>query len=217
MSRGLVAQLDRVLENRQINLLMEQSPPKVVLASSSPYRKEVLARFGLAFQVQSPDIDETRLDGESATALVERLSIAKARTIADTLNHGLVIGSDQVCVLGDQILGKPRDHSDAVQQLTNASGREALLHNGLAVIDAESGKTLSKIVSVRVVYRELQLAEIERYLKADQPYQCCGSLKVESLGIALLSSIESDDPNAITGMPVIALLSMLREFGAVIP
>jgi len=196
---------------------MGQSHPPLILASSSPYRKEILERLGLSFSTQSPNIDETRLDGESATALVERLAIAKAQAVADSVEHGLVIGSDQVCELGDRILGKPQDHDDAVQQLSDAAGQEARLHNGLAIIDAKTSKTLSTIVTVRVVYRELQLEEIERYLKVDQPYQCCGSLKVESLGISLLTSIESDDPNAITGMPAIALLSMLRKFGAVIP
>ncbi len=196
---------------------MEQSQPTLVLASSSPYRKEILERIGLSFQVKSPNIDEARINGESATELVERLAIAKASAIADTHNHGLVIGSDQVCELNDEILGKPKDHADGVRQLSKASGQRATLYNGLAVIDAETGRTRSTVVAVSVVYRDLQLAEIERYLKADQPYQCCGSLKVESLGISLLSSIESDDPNAITGMPVIALLSMLRSFGLAVP
>jgi len=145
------------------------------------------------------------------------LAVDKARAVADTLEHGLVIGCDQVCELNNCILGKPKDHAHAVEQLTNASGRKAILYNGLAVTNAGTGETRSDIVTVRVAYRELGSEEIERYLIADQPYNCCGSLKVESLGISLLSSIESDDPNAITGMPVIALLTILRQFGATLP
>ncbi|MBX2867516.1 MAG: Maf family nucleotide pyrophosphatase [Acidiferrobacterales bacterium] len=191
--------------------------PQLILASSSPYRRDILVRLGLSFESVSPDIDESRLPNESAQALVQRLATSKAQKVASELSEGLVIGSDQVCELGDQILGKPRDHKNAIEQLRMASGREAFLYNGIAVIDARTHQVLSKLVVVRVVYRKLDDQEIERYLRTDQPYDCCGSLKVESLGISLLSAIESDDPNAITGMPVIALLSLLRQFGAILP
>jgi len=190
------------------------SSRKIVLASSSPFRREILERLQLTFESISPDIDETALPGESALALVARLAAEKAHAVATDMRAGLVIGCDQVCLLDGQILSKPTDHNDAVRQLMNASGKQAQLHNGLAVTDAASGETRSEIVSVNVVYRTLEQDEIERYLLADQPYNCCGSLEVESLGISLLDSIDSNDPNAITGMPVIALLRMLRQFGA---
>ena len=189
----------------------------IILASSSVYRRQILERLGLEFSCRSPEIDETHRTAESAEAMVERLSIEKANAIAKTVSTGLVIGSDQVSEQNGEILGKPLDHDDAVKQLQRASGSEATLYSGVAVVNAASGKVQSKVVKVEVICRALNDQEIERYLAADKPYNCCGSLKVEGLGIALLERISSDDPNAISGLPVIALLGMLRDEGITLP
>jgi len=189
----------------------------ITLASSSIYRRRILQRLGLNFSVASPDIDESVIVGESARQLVERLSLAKASAIASKLEHGLIIGSDQVSVQNGEIIGKPANHADAVRQLQAASGNSATLYSGVALVNAASGKMQSTVVEVQVVCRTLTDSEIQRYLVVDKPYNCCGSLKVEGLGIALLESISSSDPNAITGMPVIELLKMLRAEGLVVP
>jgi len=189
----------------------------IILASSSAYRREILQRLGLDFSIIAPDVDESAALGESARQLVERLSIAKANAVAETLNTGLVIGSDQVSEQDNVILGKPVDHDDAVKQLLAASGKRATLFSGIALINAATGTVQSAVAEVEVECRTLTRAEIERYLQVDKPYNCCGSLKVEGLGISLLKRISSDDPNAITGMPVIALLEMLRTEGISLP
>ena len=193
------------------------SLPEIILASSSPYRREILERLGLSFRSVSPEIDESAIAGESPKQLVERLAIAKAQAIAGNLANALVIGSDQVSEQAGEILGKPKDHADAISQLRAASGSVACLYSGIAVINSDSGVIQSGVAEVEVECRDLSDDEIERYLAADKPYNCCGSLKVEGRGISLLKSIRSDDPNAITGMPVILMLQMLRLEGVVIP
>ena len=192
------------------------SPP-IILASSSPYRKQILERIGLKFSCQSPDIDESALPNENAQSLVERLSQQKALAVAANYNKGLFIGSDQVSVQDGQIIGKPLNHQDAVSQLRAASGKTALLYTGIALVNAETHDLQSTVVTVEVECRELTDEEIERYLIQDKPYDCCGSLKVESLGITLLKRIRSDDPNAITGIPIIQLANFLRNQGVQIP
>lgn len=189
----------------------------LILASSSIYRREILARLGLDFEVVEPHIDEALHQDESAEHAVRRLAEEKARAVGSHLKKGLVIGSDQLAEQGGQIIGKPRDHEHAVEQLTAASGSKAVLHSAVSVLNCSSEALQSAIVRVEVECRELSEEEILRYLEVDQPYNCCGSLKVESLGIALLKSIRSDDPNAITGLPVIRLLEMLRKEGVQIP
>lgn len=195
--------------------------PTIILASSSPFRRQVLQRLGLRFSCQSPDIDESALAHELPKQLVQRLAIAKAKTIADghrnALGITLVIGADQVAAQAGRILGKPANHDDAVAQLRAASGGMARLYSGIAVINTATGDVQSAVAEVEVAYRQLSDAQIERYLAADQPYNCCGSLKVESLGITLLKHIRSDDPNAIIGMPVILLAEILRNQGIVLP
>ena len=189
----------------------------LILASSSPYRRTVLERLGLGFHWRSPDIDESPLPGEAPDDLVRRLSEAKATAVAGKYSEGLVIGSDQVAVLGGRIIGKPADHDDAVGQLRAASGAVTVLHCGIAVPNAATGRMQSAVEHVEVECRELADDEIERYLAMDAPYDCCGSLKVEGMGISLLRRVRSDDPNAVTGLPVIRLLGMLRKEGFSLP
>lgn len=177
----------------------------------------MLERLGLEFRCQSPDIDESALPGESPDDLVRRLSQAKAAAVAGGLAEGLVIGSDQVAVLGGRIIGKPADHGDAVRQLRAASGARTMLHCGVALLNAATGRMQSAVEHVEVECRVLAEEEIERYLARDVPYDCCGSLKVEGMGISLIHRIRSDDPNAITGLPVIRLLGMLRTEGLSLP
>ena len=142
-----------------------------------------------------------------------RLSVAKAKAIAATSQTGLVIGSDQVAVLGNEILGKPRDREDAIRQLTLSSGREMRLYTGLALANAATGIVQQDVVSYRVLYRTLSLGQIEQYLDLDEPYGCCGSLRAESLGIALLKELSGPDPSALIGLPLISLVGMLNVEG----
>ncbi len=191
--------------------------PAIVLASSSPYRREILERLGLGFDWESPEFDETPLPGESPRDLVRRLAEGKAAAVGKNHPSALVIGADQVAVLKGEVIGKPADHADAVRQLRAASGDSTTLFCGVAVLNTASGRMRTAVETVEVRCREIADAEIERYLATDRPYDCCGSLKVEGLGIALLASIRSDDPNAITGLPVIRLLELLRGEGVALP
>ena len=186
---------------------------KLVLASSSPYRQKLLQQLQLQFEALSPDIDESRLPGESPVDLVERLAIAKARAIADTCTDCLVIGSDQVAVHDDEIVGKPRDHADAVHQLQYASGKTITLYTGLAVINSKTHTIQSEVIPFTIHFRHLSDKQIENYLSKDQPYNCAGSVKSESLGVALFDRFEGDDPNALIGLPLIRLVRMLENEG----
>jgi septum formation protein len=185
----------------------------LILASSSPYRKELLSRLGLPFSAVSPDIDETPLPDEPPAHLVERLAAAKARAIADQHAHSLVIGSDQIAVHQGAIVGKPGNHDRAVAQLRAASGQGVTLYTGLALVDADSGRTQSEVIPFRVVFRKLNDDQIERYLRKEQPYNCAGSVKSEGLGIALLERFEGEDPNTLIGLPLIRLVAMLEKEG----
>ena len=191
---------------------IEPDPP-LILASTSPFRRELLARLDLEFEVTPPGVDETALSGEDAQALALRLSKEKASAVAATINHGLVIGSDQVAVLGAEILGKPLDRADAIRQLTMASGREMQLYTGLTLINAASGTVQQDVVAYRVMYRDLTSDQIEQYLDLDAPFGCCGSLRAESLGIALLRELSGPDPSALIGLPLISLVKMLDREG----
>ena len=186
---------------------------RLILASSSPYRKELLARLRLPFDAIAPDIDETPHPGETPQALVARLAVEKARAIAAHHPHALVIGSDQVAVHGDHVVSKPMTHANAVAQLRAASGQAVTLYTGLALIDADSGRVQQDVVPFRVVVRELADQQIENYLRREQPYNCAGSIKAEALGIALISRFEGDDPNALIGLPLIRLVQMLEQEG----
>jgi septum formation protein len=185
----------------------------LVLASTSPYRRELLARLQLGFEVMSPGVDERPLPGESPAATAVRLAEAKARAGAAAFPDALVIGSDQVAELDGERLEKPGTHAVAVQQLTLVSGRSAMFHTALALLNAGTGRLHTRVVPVRVTFRSLSPAQIEAYLRREQPYDCAGSAKSEGLGIALIRRIDAEDPSALIGLPLIALVDMLAEEG----
>jgi septum formation protein len=186
---------------------------KLILASSSPYRRDLLARLKIPFAAISPQIDESAHPGESPPQLVARLSAEKARKIAQNHPDALIIGSDQVAVYGDSVVSKPRDHADAVAQLKTASGRTVVLYTGLVLLNAATGHLQSEVVPYRIQFRTLTDAQIENYLRIEQPYNCAGSVKSEGLGIALLEKFDGDDPNTLIGLPLIRLISMLAQEG----
>ncbi len=185
----------------------------LVLASTSRYRRALLARLGVPFVAVAPDADETPLAGETARETAVRLSEAKARSVAAAHPGALIIGSDQVAECDGRPVGKPGGHDGAVAQLAALSGKTVIFHTGLALLDAKSGQCRSALVDVRSTFRELASAEIETYLRRERPYDCAGSVKSEALGIALFERIESDDPTALIGLPLIRLVSLLREAG----
>jgi septum formation protein len=187
--------------------------PTLILASSSPYRKELLQRLHLEFQVAAPDVDETPRPQETPQALVKRLAIAKAQAVAEQHPGSLVIGSDQVAVHQGTIVGKPLTHERAVAQLRAASGTEVVLYTGLALVNADTGTIQSEVVPYRVVFRTLSQAQIENYLRREQPYNCAGSVKSEGLGVALLERFEGEDPATLIGLPLIRLVRMLENEG----
>ena len=187
--------------------------PALILGSSSRYRRELLERLRLPFNVVSPDVDETPLPGEAPRALAQRLALAKAEAVARQFPDAVVIGSDQVADLDGQAIGKPGTHERAVEQLRAMSGRSVVFQTAIAVVCASTGFSRQDLAPVRVQFRELGDAEIERYLLAEKPYDCAGSAKSEGLGVSLLSAIESDDPTALVGLPLIRTCQMLREAG----
>jgi len=184
--------------------------PALLLASSSPYRRELLDRLQLPFTWQSPSIDETRLPGEAAIDLVQRLAEEKARALAASHPEHLIIGSDQVAVLGDgQILGKPHDLPRAQQQLRAASGSSVTFLTGLALLNSNTGKCQIECVPFTVHFRQLGDEQILRYLQREQPFDCAGSFKSEGLGISLFRSTEGEDATSLIGLPLIRLVDML--------
>jgi len=186
---------------------------KLILASSSPYRRELLERLKIPFEVIAPDVDESPRSGEMPEKLVERLAIEKARKIAGQIPGALVIGSDQVAVYDGQIVGKPHSHGKAAQQLRSASGKTVTLYTGLALVNADTQRVQCEVIPYRVAFRVLNEAQIESYLRREQPYSCAGSVKSEGLGIALLEKFEGDDPNTLIGLPLIRLVRMLENEG----
>ncbi len=186
---------------------------KLILASSSPYRRALLARLKIPFESISPDVDETPQPGETPEQMVERLSREKARKVAAAHRDALVIGSDQVAVYNGKIVGKPHDHDKAVAQLKEASGRTVVLYTGLVLLNAATGKEQCEVLPYRVTFRTLTDELIESYLRKEQPYSCAGSVKSEGLGIALLEKFEGDDPNTLIGLPLIRLVRMLENEG----
>jgi septum formation protein len=187
--------------------------PRLILASSSPFRRELLERLRIPFEVMPPELDETPRPGETPQKLTERLAIAKAKKIAETERDALVIGSDQVAVYNGVIVGKPHSHDRAVEQLRAASGRTVTLYTGLALVNSTSGRAQCEVIPYRVTFRPLSDALIESYLRKEQPYACAGSVKSEGLGIALLEKFEGDDPNTLIGLPLIRLVRMLENEG----
>ncbi|HUL93733.1 MAG TPA: Maf family nucleotide pyrophosphatase [Burkholderiales bacterium] len=186
---------------------------RLVLASTSPYRRALLERLGVPFSVADPAVKEEHRPGEAPQATAGRLAEAKARAVASRYPDSLVIGSDQVAVCGGEILGKPFTHANAVRQLRTLSGREALFHTAVCVYHARTGASRTRVVPSRVTFRALDDATIESYLTKEQPYDCAGSAKSEGLGIALIARIQSEDPSALIGLPLIALVDLLREQG----
>ena len=189
----------------------------LVLGSTSRYRRELLSRLGLPFEVAAPQVDETPLPGEVPRALAQRLALAKAREVAARHPQAIVIGSDQVADLAGEPLGKPGTHERAVAQLRRMSGQTVVFQTALAVVCQAIGFEQSDLAAVEVRFRDLDDGEIERYLRAEQPYDCAGSAKSEGLGIALLEAIHSDDPTALVGLPLIRTARLLREAGLVLP
>ena len=197
---------------------MPQLPPDsagrpLVLGSTSAYRRELLARLHLPFTVEAPHVDETPQPGELPEPLARRLSAAKAQAVAHRHPEAIVIGSDQVADLDGEPLGKPGNHANAVAQLTRMSGRTVVFQTALSVVCLATGFAQHDLAPVRVRFRELKREEIEAYLRAEQPYDCAGSAKSEGLGIALLDAIDSDDPTALVGLPLIRTSRMLRAAG----
>ncbi|WP_029046298.1 Maf-like protein [Cupriavidus sp. amp6] len=193
---------------------MHQDPrPRLILGSGSPYRRELLERLRIPFEVATPDIDETPLAGEAPEATALRLSQRKAEAIATRHPGTLVIGSDQVLTLDGAQMGKPGTHDKAVAQLRRMRGRTAAFHSALCLLDGRSGTVQLADVQTRVTMRDLSDAEIEAYLQLERPYDVAGSAKSEGLGIMLLERVESDDPTALIGLPLIALTGMLRRAG----
>jgi septum formation protein len=187
--------------------------PRLVLASTSRYRRELLERVRLPFDVVSPGVDETALAGEGPAALAVRLALAKAQAVAADAADAVVIGSDQVAELDGQAIGKPGNHERAVAQLQMMSGRRVVFHTAVAVVRRDRGFERALLAPVSVVFRHLGRDEIERYLRLDMPYDCAGSARSEALGVALLESIDSDDPTALIGLPLIRTCALLREAG----
>jgi septum formation protein len=189
-----------------------RSPP-IVLASTSRYRRELVARLQWPFEAVAPGIDEVTLAGESPARTAVRLAEAKARAVAAMRGDALVIGSDQVADCEGMAVSKPTDHADAVRMLSSLSGRTIVFHTGLALVNAATGRSQCECVDVSSTFRTLTTAQIEAYLEREQPYDCAGAVKSEALGIALFERIASEDPTALIGLPLIALTRMLRNEG----
>ena len=185
----------------------------LILASTSRYRRELLMRLRLPFDVQPPEVDETARSGETPRELAERLALEKAQAVAARFPEAVVIGSDQVADLAGEALGKPGDHARATAQLRRMRGQTLVFQTAVAVVCQAAGFVQRDLAPVRVVFRELSDAAIVHYLQAEQPYDCAGSAKSEGLGIALLSAIDSDDPTALVGLPLIRTCRMLRSAG----
>jgi septum formation protein len=186
---------------------------RLVLGSTSAYRKALLARLGLPFETAAPAVDETPRPGESPPDLARRLAQSKARSVAVRYDDALVIGSDQVANANGRAIGKPCDHEEAVAQLTELSGNAVVFHTAVALVDAASGRCHVRLVDVTTTFRVLSRGDIEAYIARERPYDCAGSIKSESLGIALVHSIASDDPTALIGLPLIAVVDLLRAEG----
>ena len=185
----------------------------LVLGSSSRYRRDLLSRLQLPFTVVAPQLDETALPGERPQEIALRLALAKARAVAASLPQAVVIGSDQVADLRGEALGKPGDHDKAVAQLRRMRGESVIFQTAVAVVCSDTGFEEVELVPVKVRFRRITDAEIEAYLRAEQPYDCAGSARSEGLGIALLEAIESDDPTALVGLPLIRTCRMIRAAG----
>ena len=186
---------------------------KLILGSTSPFRKALLERLQIDFECDSPDIDETPQQGEPVEEMVVRLAIAKAQTIAERHSDALIIGSDQSAVLNGEILSKPGNFENAVKQLSRASGQKITFQTGLCLLNTNTGKTQSICVPYTVVFKQLSATMIKNYLHKEEPYNCAGSFKSEALGIALFERFEGSDPNSLIGLPLIELVNFLANEG----
>ena len=191
----------------------QQIAQRLVLGSSSIYRHELLRRLQIPFEVYNPEIDETPLAGESPDTTALRLAAAKTRMVAISHPGALIIGADQVAVLGGIQLGKPLNHANATQQLRLIRGKEVVFHTALSLLNSDKDNMHIRLVSSRVKFRKLSDKQIDNYLDREQPYHCAGSAKLEGLGIALIEHIVSEDPSALIGLPLIALVEMLTREG----
>jgi septum formation protein len=203
---------DIILENPRQNNTMAQNR-RLVLGSASPYRKALLERLGVAFEVAAPHVDERPLHGEAPRDTALRLSGLKAQAVRGAHRDALIIGSDQVAVSEGRVLDKPGDHASAQRQLRALSGKIAEFHTAVTLLDAMSGQSQARIVPCRVQFRSFDDARIESYLRRERPYDCAGSAKIEGLGIALVARVEGEDPTALIGLPLIALTEMLERAG----
>ena len=190
---------------------------KLILGSTSPFRKELLNKLGLGFSVDAPDIDESMHTGEYPEEFVQRLALEKAKAVAARHNDALVIGSDQVACIGNSILGKPGNRDKAIAQLTEASGQRVSFYTGLCLLNSANGNFQLVCEPFHVHFRNLSRSQIERYLDTEEPYNCAGSFKSEGLGISLFEKLEGDDPNSLIGLPLIRLITMLEREGISVP
>jgi septum formation protein len=191
--------------------------PRLILASTSPFRRELLGRLQIPFDAVAPDVDETPLPGEDPTATAERLSVAKARAVAERYPEALIIGSDQVAYQDRQRFGKPGTRQNATAQLRAMSGKAVIFHTGLCLLNTTTGRIQVRGIPTEVRFRVLSDAEIKRYLDKEDALNCAGSARSEGLGISLLDYLRGDDPNALVGLPLIALCDMLRAEGVPLP
>ena len=198
-------------DNQQTTLASSGRP--LILGSTSRYRKELLTRLRIPFETAAPDVDETPHSNESPKDLALRLALAKARAVALKYPEAVVIGSDQVADLDGIPLGKPGNHTNAILQLQRMRGKTVIFQTALSVVCIATGYERTDLAEVKVKFRDLSDAEIETYLRAEEPYDCAGSAKSEGLGIALLDAIDNDDPTALIGLPLIRTCQMLREAG----
>jgi septum formation protein len=193
------------------------APPRLVLASTSPFRREILQKLAIPFDAAAPDTDETMMDKESPEALVSRLAESKARAVAHDWPNALIIGSDQVACVDGEILGKPGNRQNAMQQLTQAAGKAVTFYTGLCLLNSGSQQAQISCELFKVYFRQLNEAQIARYLDHEQPFNCAGSFKSEGMGITLFSKLEGDDPNTLIGLPLIRLVEMLGNEGVKLP
>jgi len=188
-------------------------PRRLILASTSAYRRELLGRLGLAFECVRPEVDETPIPGEAPALTAQRLATLKARSAAGRFPDALIIGSDQVAVLGARRLDKPGNRANALAQLGELSGKVAEFHTAVSLLDAPSTRLWTRVVACRVRFREISRAQIETYLDREQPFDCAGSAQSEGLGIALIAAVQTDDPTSLIGLPLIALTELLARAG----
>ena len=191
--------------------------PRLVLASTSAYRRALLQRLGLPFDAAAPGVDETPLPGETARQTSQRLALEKARAVAVHHPDALIIGSDQVALLGNEQLGKPHTHDNAVRQLRAMRGQCVVFYTALTLLNARTGRAQTTVAENQVCFRDYSDEEIESYLRLEQPYDCAGSAKSEGMGIILIARMEGSDPNALVGLPLIELVTMLKNEGVRLP